>query len=170
MAVNKVILIGYVGNVPEIRNFTQNNNQQQNIVANFSVATTERYRDNQGNVQEKTEWHYIVAWSRLAEVAEKYINKGTQVYIEGTLRTVSWVDSDKVTRYSTQIVARNIQLLGRRESQQGSMNYQSANSKQQTVTTYPGPTQQVAQHNNQPSQPVQQTIINADNGVEDLPF
>jgi single-strand DNA-binding protein len=110
MSVNKVILVGNVGKDPEIRYFEKNVG-----VANFPLATTERgYTMANGNqVPERTEWHNIVAWRSLAELSEKYIRKGTQLYIEGKIQTRSW-EKDGVKRYSTEIYAETIQLLGKK--------------------------------------------------------
>lgn len=87
--VNKVILIGHLGKDPEVRNF-----EGGNMTAKFSLATTESYRDKTGNRVESTEWHNIVLWSKLAEVASKYLHKGSQVYIEGKIRNRSYDDKD----------------------------------------------------------------------------
>ncbi len=108
--VNKVILIGNLGKDPEMR-YTQNGT----AVANFSIATTESWggRDG-GERQEKTEWHNIVAWARLAEICGQYLTKGRQVYIEGRIQTRQWEDRDGNTRYTTEIVAQNMQMLGSR--------------------------------------------------------
>ncbi|NOY45296.1 MAG: single-stranded DNA-binding protein [Deltaproteobacteria bacterium] len=105
--VNKVILIGNVGKDPELR-YTQNGT----AVCNFSLATTERAKI-QGEWQDKTEWHNIVAWSRLAELCNQYLQKGTQVYIEGRLQTRKWEDREGNTRYQTEIVAQDVQFLSR---------------------------------------------------------
>ena len=108
--VNKVILIGNLGRDPEIK-FTTSGD----AVVNFSIATTERWtKDGQKN--EKTEWHRIVAWRRLAEICGEYLKKGSQVYIEGKLQTRSWEDKDGNKRYTTEIVANNLQMLGGRPS------------------------------------------------------
>ncbi|HIY48439.1 MAG TPA: single-stranded DNA-binding protein [Candidatus Barnesiella excrementavium] len=114
MSVNKVILIGNVGKDPDVR-YLENNV----CVANFTLATTERGYTTQNGVQipDKTEWHNIVAWRGLAEVAEKYVRKGTQLYIEGKIRTRSWEDQNKIRRYTTEIYVDNMELLGRRDSQ-----------------------------------------------------
>lgn len=114
MSVNKVILIGNVGKDPDVR-YIENNV----CVANFTLATTERGYTTQNGVQipDKTEWHNIVAWRGLAEVAEKYVRKGTQLYIEGKIRTRSWEDQNKIRRYTTEIYVDNMELLGRRDSQ-----------------------------------------------------
>jgi single-strand DNA-binding protein len=109
--VNKVIIIGNLGRDPEIK-YTQNNVP----VANFSVATSESWKDkNSGEWQEKTEWHRIVAWRHLAERAEKYLRKGKQVYVEGKLETRKWQGQDGQDRYTTEIVAVQLQMLGRKE-------------------------------------------------------
>ncbi len=105
--VNKVILVGNLGKDPEVRYL-----EGGTAVANFSLATTESYKDKQGNRIEQTEWHNIVVWRGLAEVAEKYLKKGSQVYVEGKLRTRSYDDKDGVKRYSTEIVADNMTMLG----------------------------------------------------------
>ncbi len=112
MSVNKVILIGNVGKDPDVR-YIENNV----CVANFTLATTERGYTTQNGVQipDKTEWHNIVAWRGLAEVAEKYVRKGTQLYIEGKIRTRSWEDQNKIRRYTTEIYVDNMELLSRRE-------------------------------------------------------
>ncbi len=109
--VNKVIIIGNLGRDPEIK-YTQNNTP----VANFSVATSESWKDKStGEWQEKTEWHRIVAWRFLAERAEKYLKKGKQVYIEGRIETRKWADKEGNDRYTTEIVANQLMLLGRRD-------------------------------------------------------
>jgi len=110
-SVNKVILIGHLGADPEIRRFSE-----EASVANFRMATTESYKDKNGDWQDKTEWHNIVAWRFLAERVEKYLKKGMQVYVEGKLTTRSWDDKDGVKRYTTEIVASTITILGKRES------------------------------------------------------
>ncbi len=106
--VNKVILVGNLGRDPEVK-YTQSGT----AVANFSLATTRRWNDKDGQRQEKTEWHRIVAWRRLAEIVGQYMGKGKQVYIEGRLETRQWEDRDGNTRYTTEVVADNIQMLGR---------------------------------------------------------
>jgi single-strand DNA-binding protein len=110
MSVNKVILVGNVGKDPEVRYLDKNVS-----VANFSLATTERgfTMQNGTQVPDRTEWHNIVAWRGLADIAEKYIKKGSQLYIEGKIQTRSW-EKDGIKRYTTEIYAENIQMLGRR--------------------------------------------------------
>jgi single-strand DNA-binding protein len=111
MSVNKVILVGNVGRDPEIRHLDKGV-----AVARFSLATTENYTSKTGEKVSNTEWHNIVAWRGLAEVMEKYVKKGTQLYIEGRLRTNSY-EKDGVKHYNTEINADTIQLLGKREGQ-----------------------------------------------------
>jgi single-strand DNA-binding protein len=108
-SVNKVILIGNLGKDPELK-FTPSGV----AMAKFSLATTERIKEADGNVREQVEWHNIVLWKRLAEIANEYLKKGSPVYIEGRIQTRSWEDKDGQKRYMTEIVGRNIQLLGRR--------------------------------------------------------
>ena len=107
--VNKVILLGNVGKDPEVKYF-----DNDVAVASFSIATSETYKDKEGNKQTKTEWHNIVAWRWLAKLAENYIKKGTQIYVEGKLTTRSWDDKDGNKRYTTEVVANSIQLLGKK--------------------------------------------------------
>ena len=115
MALNKVMLIGNVGKKPEIR-YLENPGGATPApkIANFPLATTERFRDRSGEVRENTEWHNIVAWRQLADLAENYISTGTQIYVEGRLRTRSWEGQDGQKRYTTEIVADVIQLLGKK--------------------------------------------------------
>lgn len=110
MSVNKVILVGYAGKDPEVRYLDKNV-----AVANFTFATTERAYTlvNGTQVPERTEWHNIIAWRGLAEIAEKYIRKGSQLYIEGKIQSRSW-EKDGIKRVSTEIYAETIQLLGKK--------------------------------------------------------
>lgn len=114
--VNKVIIIGNLGRDPEIK-YTPNGNVP---VANFTVATTESWKDrNTDQWNEKTEWHRIVAWRHLAERAERYLRKGKQVYIEGKIETRKWTDQNGQDRYTTEIIAQQLQMLGRRDENDG---------------------------------------------------
>jgi len=109
--INKVILIGRLGKDPEVR-YTQDGS----AVASFSIATSEEWKDKEtGDKKERTEWHRIVAWRKLGELCGEYLSKGRQVYIEGKLQTRSW-EKDGVTRYTTEIVASDVQFLGSRDS------------------------------------------------------
>ncbi len=104
--VNKVILIGRLGQDPEVRYAPSGN-----PVANFSIATNRMYKDRDGNMQEETEWHRIVAWMRLAEFAKEYLRKGMRVYVEGRLHYREWQDQNGVKRNSIDIIANDIQML-----------------------------------------------------------
>ena len=106
--VNKVILIGNLGKDPEVR-YLDNGV----AVANMSIATTENYKNKEGDRVSQTEWHDVVLWRGLAEIAEKYLKKGSSVYIEGKIRTNKWVDKDENTRYKTEIQADKLNMLGR---------------------------------------------------------
>lgn len=105
--VNKVILVGNLGKDPEVRHLDNGR-----AVANFSLATSETYKNKQGERVTNTEWHNVVLWSPLAEIAEKFLKKGGQVYIEGKLTTRSWDDQDGNKRYTTEVVGRELTLLG----------------------------------------------------------
>ena len=113
MSLNKAMLIGNVGRDPEVRYLDGNSGQAK--VATFTLATTERYRDRNGETRENTEWHNIVAWRSTADVVERFVKKGTQVYIEGRIRTRSWDDQTGNKRYTTEIMADTLQLLGKRQ-------------------------------------------------------
>ena len=109
--VNKVILIGNLGKDPEVRYLDSGV-----AVANFSLATTESYKYKEGERVSQTEWHDVVLWRGLAEIAEKYLKKGSSVYIEGKIRTRKWEDKEGNTRYKTEIMADNMTMLGGRPS------------------------------------------------------
>ncbi|HLP42335.1 MAG TPA: single-stranded DNA-binding protein [Fibrobacteria bacterium] len=113
-SLNKATLIGNLGKDPEVRAIPSGAK-----VANFSIATTESYTDKNGQKVDKTEWHNIVMWRGLAEVAEKYLRKGSQVYVEGRLQTRSWDDQNGQKRYTTEIVADNMVMLGRPSGNRG---------------------------------------------------
>jgi len=105
--VNKVILVGNLGRDPEVR-YTKNGQ----AVATFSLATTEKWKNREGEREDKTEWHRIVAWGKLGEICGEYLSKGKQVYIEGRLQTRQWEDNDGYKRSTTEIVAGNMVMLG----------------------------------------------------------
>lgn len=120
--VNKVILVGNLGKDPEVRHL-----EGGASVANFPVATTETYKDKSGNRTEQTEWHNIVVWRGLADVAEKYLKKGMTIYLEGKLRTRSWDDKEGNKRYTTEIVADTFTILSKKEnSQSGSEDHNTS--------------------------------------------
>ncbi|MFV0521055.1 MAG: single-stranded DNA-binding protein [Mangrovibacterium sp.] len=124
MAVNKVILIGNVGQDPEVKYLEQNV-----AVANFSLATTERYTGKDGNKVENTEWHRIVVWRGLASVVEKYVKKGSKLYVEGRLRTREWTDKDGNKRYTTEIYADNLEMLDTRANSDATLPQPQATPK-----------------------------------------
>ena len=118
-SLNKVLLIGNVGRDPEVRYLDQGSAQggQSTKVATFTLATTDRYRDRSGELRENTEWHNLVLWRQLADLAEKFIRKGSQIYVEGRIRTRSYNDQQGQKKFMTEIVADNVQLLGRRDGE-----------------------------------------------------
>ena len=158
MSVNKVILIGNVGKDPEVR-YLDNNV----AVANFPLATTERGYTTRAGVQvpDRTEWHNIVLWRGLAETAEKYVRKGTQLYIEGRIRTRNY-EVDGATRYITEIYLDNMEMLTPKGAGQG-----AGTSAQQGAAT-PSQQPQQMQQNQQPQQSQAQPV--QDNPADDLPF
>ena len=112
--VNKVILVGNLGNDPEVRYMPNGN-----AVANLSLATSESWKDQQGQVQERTEWHRLTMYRRLAEIAGEYLKKGSQIYVEVKLQSRKWQDQQGQDRYTTEIVVDQMQMLGGREGGQG---------------------------------------------------
>ena len=106
--VNKAILVGHLGADPEMRH-----TQSGTAVTSFRIATTERFNDRSGERQERTERHRVVAWAKLAEICNTYLRKGKQVYVEGRIQTRQWEDKDGNNRYTTEIVANNMVMLGR---------------------------------------------------------
>jgi len=170
MSLNKVMLIGNVGNDPEVRYLETNpQNPSANAkVASFRLATTERYRDRNGELRENTEWHNIVVWRNNADVVEKYVHKGSQLYIEGKLRTRQWTDQTGNKRYTTEVVTDSLQLLGKRpdgdQGQQGG--YQGGYAQQPAAPqAAPAPQPQAA-----PVNPAYQGPLPAAEPSDDLPF
>ena len=169
------MLIGNVGKDPEVRYLDGNSGQAK--VATFTLATTERYRDRNGEVRENTEWHNIVAWRSTADVVEKYVKKGTQVYIEGRIRTRSWDDQTGTKRYTTEIMAENLQLLGKKSDNpggqgayqpQGGYQQPAQPSFQQPGVQQPGVQPQSYAQVQQPA--TQQSAVTEDMPDDDLPF
>ncbi|MDG1237924.1 MAG: single-stranded DNA-binding protein [Flavobacteriales bacterium] len=127
-SVNKVILVGNLGKDPEIRHL-----ENGAAVANFSIATSENYKDRKtGEKVSQTEWHNIVAWRGLAEIAEKYLKKGHKVYIEGKLKTRTWQDQDGNNRYSTEVITDNLTMLGNANQNENKSNYTEPSNKLNT--------------------------------------
>ena len=122
--INKVILVGRLGKDPEIKSIPSGQ-----TVAKFTIATDERFTDKNGEKQERTEWHNIVAWAKLAEICGQFLRKGKLVYIEGRIRTDSWEDKEtKQKRYRTEIVAENMQMLDRKGDEEGGGSYSGGGS------------------------------------------
>jgi single-strand DNA-binding protein len=137
MSVNKAILVGNVGKDPEVRYL-----ESGVAVCNFPLATSETYKNRNGETITNTEWHNIVLWRGLAEIAEKYIKKGKQLYIEGRIRTRSWDDNEGNKRYITEIVGDNMQMLGRKQDdenqgqQQQQQQYAQSSNEETTGGTF----------------------------------
>ena len=129
--VNKVILVGNLGKDPEVRHL-----EGGVSVAHFTLATNEYYKDKQGTRVERTEWHNISAWRGLADMADKYLKKGQQVYIEGKLRTRQYHDKDQQTRYITEIIADEISMLGGRPQNAGGAAAEAANGSAAAEPTH----------------------------------
>jgi single-strand DNA-binding protein len=137
--VNKVILVGNLGNDPDIR-YTAGGA----AVANISIATAESWKDkNTGEQQERTEWHRVVFFGRLAEIVGEYLRKGSQVYVEGRLQTRKWQDKEGHDRYTTEIVANEMQMLGSKSG--GSSNYQAPAQSASTQQQSEPPTKQAGE-------------------------
>jgi single-strand DNA-binding protein len=132
--VNKVILIGNLGKDPEVRTI-----EGGAKVASFSIATSEVFKNKDGSKNETTEWHNIVLWRGLAELAEKYLTKGNQVYIEGRIKTRQWEDKDGIKRYTTEIIGDNLTFLGGGKSNQ---NAGDAPAKESNSDNSPEPIQE----------------------------
>lgn len=146
--VNKVILLGNLGKDPEVRSL-----EGGKRVAKFSLATTESYKDRDGNKVENTEWHNVEFWGPVVDVIEKYLKKGSSVYVEGKLRTRSYDDKDGVKKYTTEIVGQQLNLLGSKPSDNSESNHQF----QQSTTT-----ESIV------NEPIPAALSSSD--VDDLPF
>lgn len=159
--INKVILVGNLGGDPETR-YTASGS----AITNITLATTDSWRDKQsGETQERTEWHRIVFFNRLAEIAGEYLRKGRQVYIEGSLRTRKWQDQNGQDRWTTEIVANEMQMLGNRGDDAGSGSSQSSGFRDSRQGGQP-------KQQNQPKPQQQQSTPPADDGFadDDIPF
>lgn len=177
MSLNKVMLIGNVGRDPEIRYLEGGAAQGGNSkVATFTLATTEKFKDRSGDVRENTEWHNIVAWRQSADIAEKFIRKGTQIFVEGRLRTRSWTDQNGAKKFTTEVVVDNLQLLGRRPdgapAPAPSYGAPAQGGYQQPQQAYqPQPSYQPRPQQAAPAQPVMDAPVDIDDaGADDLPF
>jgi len=157
--INKVILVGNIGRDPEVR-YTSNGG----AVANITLATTEQWRDKQsGQTQERTEWHRVVMFGRLGEIAGEYLKKGSQVYIEGKLQTRKWQDQSGQDRYTTEIVASDMQMLGGRGAGGGTADFNQDSD--------PGYGQQAPKSGGMPSPAAGGGAVdNFDDFDDDIPF
>ena len=148
-SINRVILVGNLGKDPEIRH-----TESGVAVARFPIATSETYKDKTGNKVERTEWHNIVAWRGLAEVAEKYLKKGQSVYVEGKIRTNNYQDKEGIQRYSIEIVADNMTMLGGRgdggNGQSQNSNVQESNTGGSNSNANAGKPEMSATYENEP--------------------
>lgn len=153
-SLNKVMLIGRLGQDPEVR-YTQSNT----AVATLNIATSERYKDANGEYQEKTEWHRVVAWGRLAEICQQYLNKGSLVYIEGPLQTRQWEDNQGQKRYTTEVKALQMTMLDSKGSSGGGNSNNGGNNQQPA-----------AQSQNKPMSSNVELGSNFDDMDDDLPF
>jgi single-strand DNA-binding protein len=168
-SINKVILVGNLGQDPEVKYMPSGG-----AVTNISIATTDSWKDKTtGEKKENTEWHRVVFFNRLAEIVGEYLRKGSQVYIEGNLRTRKWQDQSGADRYSTEIVAREMQMLGGRAG--GSSDFAPSQQSQQSQQQSQGGGQQQgggAPQQSAPQQAPQQSAPpqNFDNFDDDIPF
>lgn len=128
IGVNKVILLGNLGKDPEVRYL-----EGGIAVAKFSLATTESYKNKEGQKVEQTEWHNVVLWRGLAELAEKALHKGSTVYVEGKIRTRSWVDKEGVKKYMTEIMGDNISILSRKSDAPASTNQDAGHAPEPPI-------------------------------------
>ena len=174
MSLNKVMLIGNVGRDPNVRYLDGNSGGGPGSkVATFTLATTERFKDRSGETRENTEWHNIVAWRNSADLAEKFIHKGTMIYVEGRLRTRSYTDQAGVQKYTTEVVADNIQLLSRRPDDEGADGQQQYGGQGQQYGQPAPPVQPVApaQPASSPVQPATEIPAGLESDPsDDLPF
>ncbi|MDG0971897.1 MAG: single-stranded DNA-binding protein [Porticoccaceae bacterium] len=162
--VNKVIIVGNCGQDPETRFMPSGG-----AVTNLSIATSESWKDkNTGDQQERTEWHRVVFFNRLAEIAGEYVKKGSKLYVEGSLRTRKWQGQDGQDRYTTEIVASEMQMLDSRGGQQGSGDYQQSPNQQYSQQTA---SQQQAPNAPQPSHSASPQGSQGIEGIDDdIPF
>jgi len=167
--VNKVIIVGNCGQDPETRFMPSGG-----AVTNLSIATSESWKDkNTGDQQERTEWHRVVFFNRLAEIAGEYIKKGSKLYVEGSLRTRKWQGQDGQDRYTTEIVASEMQMLDSRGGQQGGGDYQQSSNQQygqQSAPQQNTPQQQAPSGPQQGQNAPQQAPQGMDTFDDDIPF
>ena len=161
--INRVTLIGNLGADPVVRQMTSGGS-----VANVSLATSDSWKNKQtGDIEERTEWHRVIFFNRLAEIVAQYLHKGSKIYVEGSIRTRKWTDQNGVEKYTTEIIAKEMQMLDGRGSDDGQVsnrygNYSEANSK-------PVNNQPAMQQNNMANQPAQQTPQVQGSPMNDVP-
>jgi single-strand DNA-binding protein len=153
-SLNKVMLIGRLGQDPEVR-YTQSNT----AVATLNLATNERYKDSNGEYQDKTEWHRVVAWGRTAEICQQYLTKGSMIYVEGPLQTREWEDKQGQKRYTTEVKALQMTMLDSRGSGGGGMSGMP-----------PAPSSNNAQNSGASASQGVNKMVNLDDIDDDLPF
>lgn len=159
---NKVTLIGNLGADPEVRYMPSGG-----AVTTVSLATTRRWKDRQsGDRKEATEWHRVIFFNRLAEIAGEYLKKGSQVYVEGRLQTRKWQAQDGQDRYTTEIIAEELHMLGSRSGGTGSFTQEQPQSNYQPTQTKPAPTG----HRDQPGMPPTPPMPEYDDFDDDIPF
>lgn len=165
MSVNKVILIGRLGQNPEVR-YTPSGA----AVANFSIATSESWMDKSGQKQERTEWHRIVVWGKTAENCNQYLSKGRQVYIEGRLQTRQWQDKEGQTKYTTEVQAQTVQFLGSGERSPGARESDPASNYGSGYTPQSGGAYAQQQPQSQPQPAVAGLGMEPSFTEDDIPF
>ena len=166
--VNKVVLIGNLGRDPEVRRL-----ENGAVVAKFSIATNENYKDKSGEWVTQTEWHEIIVWRQAAERAEATLKKGMQVYIEGKLTHRTWQDKDGNNRKTTEVVANLFRLLGKREGSSSTSNsgyFPSAADEHQDTQYKKAPTSTSTDSSTTPTAPVADKPATDGGGDDDLPF
>jgi len=161
--VNKVILVGNIGQDPEVRYMPNGN-----AVANLTLATSESWKDQQGQIQEKTEWHRLTMYRRLAEIVGEYVKKGSKIYVEGKLQTRKWQDQQGQDKYTTEIIVDQMQMLDSKPSNNGAGQQQAPNqrpqvSQSQVNQQQPNP----RNHTSQPAQNGQQNNTGPDFDFDD---
>jgi single-strand DNA-binding protein len=157
---NKVMLIGHLGNDPEVKVMTSGQSK-----ANFTLATTESFKDSDGNWQEKPEWHRIIVWGKLAEICGQYLKKGRQIYVEGRLQTRSWDDPKSgEKKYTTEIVCSEMQMLGGQRDQSNG----TGGDEGEERAPFSAPHKEYSQGS--PSQAMSPAVSILENEKDDLPF
>ena len=161
--INKVILVGNLGRDPETRYSASGS-----AITNLNLATSESWTDNTGNRQDRTEWHRVVMFGKLAEIAHQYLHKGSKVYVEGSLRT-SQYEKDGITRYSTDIIAREMSMLDSRQEQQDAPSYNQNYAPQQSQQQSQQPSSQQAPARKQHTEPANHNPPAATQNPQDNP-